>query len=293
MKPILSLAIALSSLLLPSCSHEPFYPVPGSFIYSIKQHNDSIYFSTLGNGIFRFSPDHPEAVKRVAGKRTLPIRSIAFAKNGTLYAASYQDAVHYGAGDTLLPLFHAWQRAWSIKIDDADGVLWLAGQLGIFKKPRDSLVKFGSLGGVHDIAFFGSEVAVAHARGISLFDKNSGMLTKEFCQGVNCWSITRYDSLLVGGGANLCAIIDRDKCRTITLGSAGNYLWASARDTAGTFYLATQKGLYRIKPGGTKAECAGFRGECIKSLLFDAKGRLWVGKFTKEKNYSRYWKNVR
>jgi ligand-binding sensor domain-containing protein len=311
------LLLSIACLLLPSCSHEEFFAIPRLYVYNIQQHNGSIYFSTLDSGLFRFSPDHPEAFKRIAGKRGLPLRSIAIAKDGSLYVASYQDIVHYYARDTILPLyrtprraatnkvqdtvnnalrdrdstprFSVPQRAWSIKIDD-DGVLWIAGLLGIFRARPDSTVRFGSIGEVHDIAFFGEEIAVAHAGGISLFAKNSGALTREFCKGVNCWTIARYDSLLVGGGANVFAIIDKGNCRTIPLGPGHNLLWSTARDASGTFYCATQKGLYRVKPGATRMEYAGFRGECIKSLLVDTKGRLWVGRFSKNKRYSPWWR---
>ena len=110
----MKLLILLESLLLMvfSCSREQYHQVPRMLVYNIAQHNDSIYFSTSDNGIFSFPATAPGAMKRLATAGHLPIRSIAFASNGTLYAGSYYSGVHYFKNDTLLPLSWARQLSW-------------------------------------------------------------------------------------------------------------------------------------------------------------------------------------
>jgi ligand-binding sensor domain-containing protein len=251
-------------------------------VYNIAYHNDSIYFSTADSGIYGFPADAPGAMKRLASARHLPIRSIAFGQGHRLYASSYNSGVHYVHDDTLLPLSWAGQPAWSIK-SDTNGSLWLAGINGIYRQRCDSLVVFGSVGGSHDIAFFGNLVAIAHMGGISVFDMQTGALVREFCKGVICWTISRYDSLLIGGGLNLCVIIDKDSCKKIPFGPKNNMLWSTALDRTGALYMGTQEGLYRVKTGSGAAQCVGLQGVCIKSLLIDNKGRLWVGRYHKYK----------
>ena len=280
----MKLLILLESLLLMvfSCSREQYHQVPRMLVYNIAQHNDSIYFSTSDNGIFSFPAAAPGAMKRLATAGHLPIRSIVFASDGTLYAGSYYSGVHYFKNDTLLPLSWARQLSWSIKFDD-DGSLWLAGTHGIYRQRHDSLVAFSTMGGGHDVAFCGGLVAIAHMGGISVFDMKTGAIIREFCKGVICWTIARYDSLLIGGGLNLCVIINKETCKKINLGPKNNMLWSTALDRTGMLYLGTQEGLYRVKAGSDEARCIGLKGVCIKSLLIDNKGRLWVGRFNKYK----------
>jgi ligand-binding sensor domain-containing protein len=197
------------------------------------------------------------------------------------FAASYNAALR--SRSTLLPFVLVLQPAWSIKIDEHDS-LWIAGTRGIFKFRGDSLILFNRMGEVHDIAFVGKELAVAHKNGISVFNKETGELLREFCKGVICWTITNYASLLIGGGKNVCVVIGKDGCRTVAFGPEGNMAWSVAMDSAGTLYLATQKGLYRADKGRTTARLIGFKNTCIKSLLIDTKGRLWIGRFSKDKN---------
>jgi ligand-binding sensor domain-containing protein len=251
-------------------------------VYTITQHNDTIYFSTSDSGIFGFPADSPAAMKRLAYAGHLPIRSIAFASSGMLYAGSYNSGVRYFRNDTLLPLPWAPQLSWSIKFDE-EGSLWLAGTHGIYRQRRDSLVVFNTMNGGHDIAFCDGQVAIAHMGGISVFDMKTGALVREFCKGVICWTIARYDSLFIGGGLNLCVIIHKENCRKISLGPQNNMLWSAALDRTGTLYMGTQEGLYCVKTGGDEARCIGLKGVCIKSVLLDNKGRLWVGRFNKYK----------
>jgi ligand-binding sensor domain-containing protein len=261
-----------------SRSHEPFFPVPGGLVYNLQYHGDSIYFSTLEEGVFRFPPDHPETVKRIGRKGMLPIRSLAFGRDGRLYAGSYADGVHYLDRDTLLPFRAAPERAWSLKFDD-EGTMWIAGSYGIFRVRRDSLERFCPLHEAHDVAVTDSVVVAAYANGIAVFTKDKGQLVREYCKGVNFWSITRYDSIIVGGGLNLCAVISGNRCTTVPLGNSRNFIWGSARDSTGAFYLATQQGLYVLDEEQRSVNLVGYKGTCIKSILFDKKGRLWVGRY--------------
>ena len=263
-----------------SYSPENTQAVNRMYIYNLQQHNDSIYVATQDSGIFRFSPDCPDSLFRVGGRYTHPVRSIVFSKNGACYACSYTPFLH--SRDSLLPFTLLPQPAWSIKID-AENILWIAGVRSIFRQKNDSLVSFNHFGEAHDIAFVGNQIAVAHRNGISIFNKESGALVREFCKGVICWTIMQFDSLFIGGGLNSCVIINKENCKIITFGPEKNMLWSVAVNPSGILYLGTQKGLFRANKDSPSAICIGFRGICIKSLLIDNKGRLWIGRFAKDK----------
>jgi len=279
MKPLLFLAALPPIIVTLFCSQEKFNTVNRMHVYSIQCHNDSLYFSTSDSGIFRFSPDNPGVITHVARSGNLPIRSIVFSKEGRCYAGSYYSGVHYLSKDTLLPLEHFPWPAWSITLDPHDK-LWLAGLYGIYRPQADSLVLFNNKKEAHDIAFCKNEMAVADRDGISVFNGETGALLRQFCKGVNCWTVTRSDSLFIGGGRNVCAIINKDRCFAVTFGPKGNITWSTIMDGTGALYLATQNGLYRAAPGSRTARCVGFKGTCIKSVAFDNKGRLWVGRFS-------------
>jgi ligand-binding sensor domain-containing protein len=280
-KSILSVSIVF---LFASCAEKqggyPYHVIPRTWVYNIKQHNDSIYFSTSEDGIFRFPPDHPEAVRRVAACGKLPFRSIVFRENGALLVSSYYSGVYLAEKDTLVPILWAQYPAWSMK-QDAKGALWLAGTRGVFFERNDSMLLFKDLRDAHDIAFSGSEVAVAHMQGISLFNRENGTMTREFCKGVVCWAVTSYDSCVIAGGLGLCAIITGKSVREIRLASKVNMVWAIEKDPQDTLFLGTQKGLFRVAPGSDSAQCIGFPDQCIKSLFIDKSGKLWAGRFYK------------
>ncbi|HUI91207.1 MAG TPA: hypothetical protein VLX68_03065 [Chitinivibrionales bacterium] len=284
---IIRIKIILGTVLiffLVSCEKKqntcPFHPIPRTWVYSIKQHNDSIYFSTSEDGIFQFHPDHPEAFRRIGRVGRLPLRSMVFRENGALFASSYYSGVYRAEKDTLLPVSWAQYAAWSMKQDER-GRLWIAGIMGIRFERNDSMIMFKPLYDAHDIAFLGKEIAVAHMRGISVFDRESGTGTREYCKGVVCWVVNAYDSLFIAGGLGLCAIIARDRCRTILLEPKDNLVWSIEKDSHDTLFLGTQKGLFRVAPGSGRAELVGFAGQCVKSLLIDKSGRLWAGRFYK------------
>jgi ligand-binding sensor domain-containing protein len=205
---------------------------------------------------------------------------MVFRKDGRLFTSSYYAGVYYAEKDTLLPLRYAPFPAWSMKLDD-HGAFWLAATQGIMCERGDTVVRFKDVRDAHDIAFRGDTVAVAHMKGISLFDRETGRSVADYCKGIVCWTLVRFDSVLVAGGSNVCAIIGEGGCRLVRVPPAGNMVWAIERDSSGALFLGTQKGLFRAGPRAETAECVGCAGQCVKSLLFDKKGRLWVGTFYK------------
>ncbi|HMD67339.1 MAG TPA: two-component regulator propeller domain-containing protein, partial [Chitinivibrionales bacterium] len=269
-------------LLSVTCSlNHPSYPyhlVNHSWVYCIKQHNDSLYFSTLEEGIFRFHPDNPDAIARVGRCRTLPFRSIVFPPDGRLLASSYYSGVFAAGRDTLLPVKNAPYAAWSMKLDKS-GSFWLAGTRGVMRQAGDTVVVFKNVTDARDVALFGKAVAVAHMRGVTLYDRESGALSADYCRDVVCWTLAVFDSVLVAGGSNVCAVIGAHACRLIRVPPQGNMPWSIERDSLGAIFMGTQKGLFRAGPNDSEARCVGLEGKCVKSVLFDRSGRLWVGTF--------------
>jgi ligand-binding sensor domain-containing protein len=281
-KPI-SFLIFIPFFFLISCSQNhnhkyPYHLIPDNWVYNIKQHNDSIYFSTPENGIFRFHPNNPQSIERVCSSGKLPFRGLVFKQNGSLYASSYYSGVYRVEKDTMVPLMWAQIPSWSMK-QDSSGALWIAGDRGVRFERSDSMVPFTGLRDVHDLAFLGNSVAVAHMRGISIFNRESGSLEREFCKGIVCWTIARFDSVLIGSGSGVCVVIGAASGSEIRYGPPGNLAWAIEKDSTGSLFLGTQKGLYRVAPGADSAECIGFKGKCIKSLFIDNRGWLWVGRY--------------
>jgi hypothetical protein len=263
-----------------------YHPVRGAWVYSITQHNDSLYFSTLENGVFCFHPDRPGAVRRVGGCRRLPFRTVCFTKEGTLLASSYYAGVFRAGHDTLLSVPWARYPAWAMRLD-GQGNVWLACAQGVLRQRGDSLVRFCGVREAHDIAFFNGQVAVAHMKGISLFNRETGALVRDYARGLVCWSITSYDSLLIGGGIERCLVIPKNfdananAYREIRFGPPHNILWATALDSSGILHLATQQGMLCARLSDTAAVLSGYENVCCKSVIIDNKGSIWVGRFIK------------
>lgn len=266
-----------------SCSRRQYSVVPCNYVYHFCQHHDSIYFSTLGSGIFRFHPDHPESVVHIAARRSIPFRSFTF-MHDTLFAISYLDGIYRVENDSMCQVRSAPCPGWSIKFDE-DNNLWVAGIRGIWHESQGNFSLFSTRSEVHDIAFYQGKLAVADQYGISLFDKKTGCLERNWRKGIVCWTIKAYDSLLIGGGQNLCVIINKDTCREYRLGQNNNALWTTERDSLGNIYCGTQNGLYRIDVSSNTTTCIGCKGTCIKSLFIDSKGRLWAGKFSTNRRF--------
>jgi hypothetical protein len=272
-----------------SCKNDTsgrYHSVHGAWVYSVKQHNDSLYFSTLENGVFCFHPDRPGCVRRVGGFRRMPFRTVCFTKENRLFASSYYAGVFYASKDTLLPLPWAQYPAWAMKFDD-QGNIWLACTQGIMRQRGDTMVRFCGVRDAHDIAFVSDRVAVAHRQGISLYNRETGSLVREYAHGCVCWSVTTYDSLCIGGGIERCLIIPKDASastsayREIRFGPKGNILWATALDEDGMVYLATQRGLLCADKSDTVAHDCAFKNVCIKSVFIDKKRRIWAACFEK------------
>ncbi|MBN1307421.1 MAG: hypothetical protein JXA18_05865 [Chitinispirillaceae bacterium] len=255
--------------------------LPVRFVYTIIAHNDSLYCSTQSGAIFSISPERPNVITRYGLNHFHPIRGLAFKKNGDLFAASYQTGIHRVLADTLIALPKMWRMAWSMTIDCYDNI-WLAGRQGVFRQQSDTLARFSDLHEAYDVDFYFDKCAVAHRNGITLYDTADGTVLTTFCKGTVCWSIDIDGPLLIGTGCEVCILVSPRDTTIIPIGPEKNIPWTAVRDRKGTIYLGTQKGLLRIKPGARKAECIGFEGKCIKSLLIDRKERLWVGRYFKE-----------
>lgn len=280
------LFLSLSLLHLCQCGTDvPVHVLPAAFIYTIIEKGDSLYFSTQSGEIFRLHPDRPGAVTRLGLKRFHPVRGLAFSGDNSLLAASYETGVHRVLPDTLIAVLQMRRTAWSMKIDGF-GRIWLAGRQGVFRQRGDSLARITDLHEAFDVDFYLGRLIAAHREGVTLFDSASGAADTTFCKGIICWTVDVFDSLCIAGGVGTCALITNRSATLIPLSPKTNIPWSAARDTGGAIYLGSQKGLYRIKPGAQKANCIGFKGKCIKSLLIDSKGRLWVGRYFRpeEKN---------
>lgn len=257
-----------------------FSVLPDDYVYTIVQHNDSLYYSTPSGQIFRFHRNSPGKREQLGLKRFMPIRSLVFKPDGVLYAASYQTGVHRVKIDTLIVQPKLNRRAWSMKKDSA-GSLWLAGSHGVFREDNDTLISFSSIKDANDIAFYRGKIAVAHFRGVSLIDPLTQGVDTTLCGGTICWLADSYGSLLVCGGVETCVIYSNGIATTVTIPEKNNIPWRSARISDGTIFLASQKGLLRIRPGNSRAECIAFRDSCIKTVYVDPDNHLWVGKYFK------------
>ncbi len=271
----------LFSLLI-FCQREPhFHVIPAPFVYAIVEHNDSIYYSTPSGEILRFHPDNPDSIVHIALIKGYPIRSFAFKKDGTLYASSYETGIHRLTNDTLVAEPKMMREAWSMKLDDFDNI-WLAGRWGVFRQKDDTLIKFANFREAYDIDFYQGQLAVAHNSGITLYDTSSGQIKIKFSKNTIFWTIDIFDSLLTGGGVQTCVLFKNHHEQYIQLERNHNIPWSIVRDENDNILLGTEKGLYRIRTGRKNAECIGFKGKCIKSLIIDRKGRLWVGRYYKQ-----------
>lgn len=257
-----------------------YHVIPAEYVYSIVEHNDSLYCSTQSGMTFRLHPGRPDSVTRLGLQRFLPLRTLGFLSSGDLLASSYEGGVYRILDDTLTPVPGIRRMAWSMKIDANDNI-WLAGKQGVFRQMGDTLLRVTGLSEAYDVDFYRGRLAVAHRDGITFYDSSTGVPERTLCKGTICWSIDVVDPLLIGTGVETCVLVNDPAVTSITIGPKHNLPWAAVRDTAGTVYLATQRGLFRILPGKKKAECIGFKGKCIKSVCIDQTGRLWVGKYFK------------
>ena len=276
----LSAVLLVPILILPGCHrNEPCWNViPAPFVYSIVQHEDSLYVATRSGATFRMHPDHPEAIVQTGLPRFLPLRTLGFLSDGTLIAGSYEGGVYQVQADTLTLLPGALRPSWSMCIS-ADDRIWLAGRQGIFFLSDDTLIRFSDLHEAYDVEFYRGHLAVAHRHGITLYDTSNGNAVRTYGRDTIFWSLDRFDSLLVCGGVECCLLISDTIPMAIHVGPPGNIPWAAAMDGRGTIFLGTQRGLYSVTRNSMRALRIGYAGKCVKSVFVDRKGRLWVGEY--------------
>jgi hypothetical protein len=246
-------------------------------VYYICRHNDSLYYTTTGRGIYRFHPSQPESISFVARAHNLPFRALVFTPGDTLFAISYQHSLWFKANDSLQPYPGCPFPGWTIK-EDTSHALWVVGTQGIYCGRAGHFEKFSAMREAHDVEADDSSVVVAHLSGLTVFSRSSRIKIKTYDQSTNYWCVTRYDTVLIAGGLNQCLVICNNTIRKITFGPKGNIVWSTAMDR-GTLYLGTQSGLYRALPGETSAVCIANSGVCIKTLFLDHDRVLWAGKF--------------
>jgi ligand-binding sensor domain-containing protein len=162
---------------------------------------------------------------------------------------------------------------------DPEGKIWLASKNGVYRQSGDTFELITNLREAFDLDFFNGELVVAHSRGLSFYDRETGMIRRTLCKDTICWLCTTIGSRLICGGTECCVIIENNRRRTVKLGPARNMPWACTADSTGAVVLGTEKGLYKIDENSKKAFCIGYYKKCIKSVLYDRKGRLWVGTY--------------
>jgi len=284
MNPVFLLVIAIvGTLPLLSCRphnefQQKFYVIPGEFVYSILEHKDSIYFSTQRGEVVRFHHQNPRSVHHLGRARFQPLRTLIFKKNNQLFASSYETGVQHVLPDTLVSVQHLWRSAWAMISDSSDN-LWLAGRQGVFREQGDTLLRVTTLREAYDIDFYLGFLAVAHRQGVTLFDTTTFTPCTTYCKGVVCWSLDVFDSLLVAGGVETCALIWRNKSSILSIRPRYTIPWGAVQDSAGTIYLATQNGIYSIVPNTKRAECIAYKGKCIKSIFIDHTNKVWIGRY--------------
>jgi ligand-binding sensor domain-containing protein len=263
-------------------SKNNFKQIPVPWVYSIKQHNDSIYFSTSEKGIYRFKTDQPNKIDLVAASGKIPFRSLVFKDNGTLFASSYYTGVYILKSEKLIPLLWAQYPCWSMKKDENNS-LWIAGTKGIFFEKDSNMILFKEMYDAHDIAICKDKIFIAHMKGITVYDRqNSNRIIKNICKDTVFWAIKNYnDSLIIAGGLGVCLIIKKEQIIKIPVQPKNNMIWAIDKNNNNFIFLGTQKGLFRIAPNQTKAEIVAYKNKCIKSIFIDSNGILWVGTFYK------------
>lgn len=278
MKQTAPLVIAvLVSFLLSSCTPD-YSCIPGEMVYDIVEHGDSLYFSTMDKGIYRFSPSDIAHVARVSAVGRMPFRALTFLNDTTLYAASYMTGLRVLEGDSLVPVHRGIAPAWDMSIDDQQ-VLWLAGEFGVHRFVGDSIDRFLNLSSAHDVIAWEDTVAVAHANGVSFYDRNSKALLKQFATDTLFWSIERHGTTVVAGGKNVLLLIRDGNAQHIPFGPHGNIAWQTAIAADGTVYLATQMGFFRYDPARGAVKCIGEKGHCVKSVEVARDHAVWIGRY--------------
>jgi hypothetical protein len=265
-----------------SCNTIKINEIPPQFVYTIKEHGDSIFYSTNDGGIFRFHLDNTDSIIKIGYKKYHPIRSLLFSSEGVLFASSYRSGLYKVINDSLISYSSWYIPTWSMK-HGPDGKIWLAAKSGVYKQCGDTFRTVTDLKEAFDLDFFNGDLVVAHFKGISFYDLETGKCKRTICKDTIFWMLTAIDSQLICGGVESCIIMSTNNRKSVTIGPRNNIPWACTIDTTQSILLGTEKGLFRIMKSDTKAHCIGYKNRCIKSVLVDSKGRLWVGKYFKDK----------
>jgi hypothetical protein len=265
-----------------SCNTIKINEIPAQFVYTIKEHGDSIFYSTNDGGIFRFHIENIDSVVKIGYKKYHPIRSLLFSLEGILFASSYRSGLYQVINDSMISHASWYIPTWSIK-NGPDGNIWLASKYGVYKQAGDTFQTITNIKEAFDLDFFNGDLVVAHFKGISFYDLETGKCKRTICKDTIFWMLTAIDSQLICGGVESCIIMSTNNRKSVTIGPRNNIPWACTIDTTQSILLGTEKGLFRIMKSDTKAHCIGYKNRCIKSVLVDSKGRLWVGKYFKDK----------
>jgi hypothetical protein len=267
--------------LLPGCNHLVLPSIeiaPRNNVYSLILHHDSLYGSTAEGEIFAFVPAQPESASTLTRQPHIPLRAILFNQADELLALSFIGGLYRLKGDSLPSICST--AGWSLTAGGGNWP-WIAGNFGVYCPSNDSITTFVRLSYCHACAVSDDIVAIARLDGLDLFDRHTATLRSRWLPEINFWTIKKQGALFVAGGSERCVFIDpvHGVVREITIGPAGNIVWDLVFDRSGTIYCATQHGLFSAAPDERNGRCIGFRGECIKSLVFDANGKLWIGRF--------------
>jgi hypothetical protein len=271
--------ILLTSMLWVCCTKE-YRVIPDTFVYSIVQKQDTIYYSTNSTGIYKFPLKIPEQHSDVLKLKGIPVRSFLFTPNDSIYALSYTRGLFIADRGTVRSFLPHEIPGWSMVYDDS-GNIWVAGLHGVYRVAHDRITKYSSDFDIHDIAVHDNRVYLATYHGIHVHDLKTGAFVDELYAGINFWRIRMTGDTLIAGGKDVCVFKYDNSIRTITLNHAGNIIWDFAIDKKGVLFFATEFGLYRCKPDEAVAQCIAFKGKCIKSVFIDSSGQLWVGKYFK------------
>lgn len=252
--------------------------IPAEHVYDIGFRNDSVWYSTLENGIFCFKGSNPEKQLISLSLSRMPFRTLEFLSDGTILTLSYEAGV-FKVGPDSLYAKPGWEcPGWSMKQDN-NGKIWIAGRSGVYRQQGDSLALFGPLREVHDLALSDSLLATATANGLAFSPiANFKEVRREFRE-INLWCVERYGNKWIAGGDGCCIIIDNNNTRLATVGAKGTMVWRTAMDKTGVLWIASTSGIWTLKPGGSKADPVGSQGLCIKTIKIDPKGMIWAGTF--------------
>jgi len=136
----------------PPCSH-----VHANMVYDIVEHNDSIYFSTASQGIYRFHRGAPQRIHLVARLGGAPFRAIAFGSDGhdvavdgdrIIVAHGHGIGVYDRTTGTPIRSYCSGVNFWCVDIYDSLVVAGGKNALAVIDDERCTEVTFGPQGNI-------------------------------------------------------------------------------------------------------------------------------------------------